>query len=168
MLQEVLHLAKEVRRECQDIRPRLAEPEATDILDQLKAHFIARQRIKAFEDTGTAWVLSIDGQKRLRGQDAHLLDRTSLSPSTQLTPLDCLIEVQQGFQDLFRPWNPTEIATEQEDRMIIDAFAEEANAPRVPGFDRLDTPADAISSAPATFLEHERREFQRSLADRIS
>jgi hypothetical protein len=61
LLQEVLPIAKELRREYQCILPRLTETEEIDMVDKLIAHFIARLQINAFQDAATAWMLGIDG-----------------------------------------------------------------------------------------------------------
>jgi hypothetical protein len=142
---EVLLIAKELRREYSHILPRLAETEEIDMVDKLTAHFIARLRINAFQDAATAWVLSIDGRERLRREEAHFLDRTSLYPRTDFTPLDCITEMREWFRDQFEPWNPTEVTAAQEDGIPIEAFAMEVDDARVPAFDILETPDDVTS-----------------------
>jgi hypothetical protein len=165
LLQEVLPIAKELLREYQHILPRLTETEEIDIVDKLTAHFIARLGINTFQDAATAWVLRIDGQERLRSQEAHFLDRTSLSPRMDFTPLDCVTEMRQWFRDQFEPWNPTEVTAAQEDGIAIEAFAMEVDDARVPAFDALETPDDVISSTRATVVAHQRCEFRRVLAE---
>jgi hypothetical protein len=88
LLQEVLPIAKELLREYQYILPRLSEREEIDMVDKVTAQFIARLWINAFQDAATAGVLSIDGRERLRSQEAHFLDRASLSPRTDFTPFN--------------------------------------------------------------------------------
>jgi hypothetical protein len=165
LLQEMLPIAQELRREYQSRLPHLTETGENDTVDKLTAHFIVQFRINAFQDAATAWVLGIDGRERLRSQEAHFLDRTSLSPRTDFTPLDGVTEMRQWFRDQFKPWNPTEVTAAQEDAITIEAFAMEVDDARVPAFDILETPDDVISSTLATVVAHQRREFQRVLAE---
>jgi hypothetical protein len=73
--------------------------------------------------------------------------------------------MRQWFRDQFQPWNPTEVTAAPEDRITIEAFAMEVDDARVPAFDILETPDDVISSTRATVAAHQRREFQRVLAE---
>jgi hypothetical protein len=73
--------------------------------------------------------------------------------------------MRQWFQDQFEPRNPTEVTAAQEDGITIEAFAMEVGDARVPAFDILETPDDMISSTRATVVAHQRREFQRVLAE---
>jgi hypothetical protein len=163
-LNEVLPLAAEVLHEYQYIQSELVEPDDLDILNQLTAHFVARLRINAFEDTVTAWVLSIDGRERIRAQEAHYNSQVAVSYPTAFAPLGFVTLMQEKFRDQFKPWENSPIEPDG-GGVLIDVISDELRAAPTPSFDVTETLGPMITPGRATAVSNQRAQFQRILEE---
>jgi hypothetical protein len=169
-LHEVLPLAKEVMREYQEIRVIsiiASSSEDIEILDKLTAHFVARLRINAFEDTVTAWVLSIDGRERIRTKEARFNGEVEVHCRTDFAPIDCVTEMQAQFRDQLRPWEVFPAEPEGGWRSI-DEVSESLQGRPPPCLDVMLTAQTDISVARATAVSIQRDLFQSFLNKQLS